>query len=186
MGVAAQAGLQPTMVLGKAPSWTCSPAPPGLNVFPNSTSVPRQALQDAVAVAVDILHSIDDFQNELTRWQVKRCQAQAGGSASKVREAAPSTADVQQRLRQLIQKLDGVLPYLNLAISSLALLSPGRMLWWMHEDLIGAGQVGGWQFCAGANSAYNLRLPRRFGPRGRRRGLPVAVRRGVPHSPAVC
>ncbi|KAK2077983.1 hypothetical protein QBZ16_003851 [Prototheca wickerhamii] len=84
-----------------------------------------QALQDAVAVAVDILHSIDDFQNELTRWQVKRCQAQSGSSASKVREAAPSTSDVQQRLRQLIQKLDGVLPYLNLAISSLALLSPG-------------------------------------------------------------
>ncbi|KAI7841085.1 hypothetical protein COHA_005312 [Chlorella ohadii] len=78
------------------------------------------ALQEPLGVALGVLDEVEAFRQALVAQDVARAQ-----DASSPDGTATNAAQLCKRLKELIARLDSVLPYLNLAISTVALLNQG-------------------------------------------------------------
>uniref|UniRef100_A0A1D1ZNW2 Uncharacterized protein n=1 Tax=Auxenochlorella protothecoides TaxID=3075 RepID=A0A1D1ZNW2_AUXPR len=94
-----------------------------IDIFARHVTQSNTALQEAVGVAIKVLHDIDAFQDLLTQQEVQQARRSVALHAAAPRDDRLSSVAVRQQLRKLIQSLDGVLPYLTLAISAVGLLS---------------------------------------------------------------
>lgn len=79
------------------------------------------ALQEPLGVALGALEEVEAFRQALVQHDVARAQDGSSPDA-----ATASAAQLCKRLRELIARLDSLLPYLNLAISTAVLLSQGN------------------------------------------------------------
>ena len=68
---------------------------------------------------------IEAFRQALVQADVARAQAEGASP-----DATASAASLCKRLKELVARLDSVLPYLNLAISTVALLNTGEWRAW--------------------------------------------------------
>ncbi|PRW44576.1 1 domain-containing [Chlorella sorokiniana] len=78
------------------------------------------ALQEPLGVALGVLDEVEAFRQALVAQDVARAQ-----DASSPDGSAANAAQLCKRLKELVARLDSVLPYLNLAISTVALLNQG-------------------------------------------------------------
>ncbi|KAL4428513.1 hypothetical protein ABPG75_002602 [Micractinium tetrahymenae] len=78
------------------------------------------ALQEPLGVALAVLEEVEAFRQALVQHDVARAQEGSSPEA-----ATASAAQLCRRLRELIARLDSLLPYLNLAISTAVLLNQG-------------------------------------------------------------
>ncbi|PSC69926.1 1 domain-containing [Micractinium conductrix] len=78
------------------------------------------ALQEPLGVALGVLEEVEAFRQALVAHDVARAQDAASPDA-----AVASAAQLTRRLRDLITRLDTLLPYLGLAISTAVLLNQG-------------------------------------------------------------
>jgi hypothetical protein len=111
------------------------------------------ALQEPLGVVLEVLEEVESFRQALVQHDVARAQLDPATAASP--DAVASPAEVSRRLRDLITRLDSVLPYLNLAISTVALLSQGG---WAAVGSRRGGRAGGLVNCDCGPLGRNLAL----------------------------
>ena len=112
------------------------------------------ALQEPLGVVLELLEEVEAFRQALVQHDVARAQLDAAAAAAASPDAVASPAEVAKRLRELITRLDSVLPYLNLAISTVALLSQGG---WAAVAAGREGGMAGGRVCACARASGCVR-----------------------------